>query len=130
MPKRIMVINDNEEIQELLSLILGREAGYDVVVGTFKPHLLDDVETLKPDLIICDYIFGQERLGWDFIQKLKLRKETANIPVIICSGAIRELREMEGYLAQMNIGVLFKPFIVEDLLNIVQKRLESDKDKP
>jgi CheY-like chemotaxis protein len=130
MPKRIMVINDNEEIQELLALILGREAGYDVVADTFKPHMLDTVATLKPDLIICDYIFGQERLGWDFVQKLKLRQETANIPVIICSGAIQELRAMEAYLAQMNIGVLYKPFIVDDLLNIVRKRLESDKDAP
>jgi CheY-like chemotaxis protein len=130
MPKRILVINDNEEIQELLTLILGREAGYDVVVETFKPRMLEVVETLKPDLIICDYIFGQERLGWDFVQKLKLRKETANIPVIICSGAIEELREMEGYLAQMDIGVLYKPFTIEDLLNIVRKKLEGDKHEP
>ena len=130
MPERILVINDNEEIQELLTLILGREAGYDVVAQTFKPHVLDDVETLKPDLIICDYIFGQERLGWDFVQKLKLRQETANIPVIICSGAIEELREMEGYLAQMDIGVLYKPFTIEDLLSAVQKKLESDKGDP
>jgi hypothetical protein len=54
-----------------------------------------------------------------------MNRETADIPIIVCSGAIKELKEMEGYLVSKNIGVLYKPFDIDDLLNLVQTKLEN-----
>src|SRR5437867_7120981 len=105
-----MVINDTQEILELFHEILHEEAGYEVTLSSFEPQMLEHVKEAKPDLIISDHVFGEEKIGWQFIQRLKMDRDTANIPVIVCSGAIKELKDIEGFLTQKGIGVLYKPF--------------------
>jgi len=123
MPKKIMVINDTQEILELFREILQSEGGYDVDLCSYEPQMLDHVKEISPDLIISDHVFGEEKVGWQFVQRLKMDRETAGIPVIVCSGAVKELKEMEGYLAQKNVGVLYKPFDIDELLRLVNTKL-------
>src|SRR5688500_17770691 len=125
MTKRILVVNDTQEILELFHEILHVEGGYDVELCSVAPSIVDAVREVNPDLVISDHVFGEEKIGWQFIQRLKLHRATADIPIIVCSGAIKELKEMEGYLVSKNIGVLYKPFDVDDLLNLVQAKLEN-----
>ncbi len=125
MSKLIMVINDTQEVLELFSEILNGEGGYEVVLFSYEPQMLDRVKEIKPDLIISDHVFGEEKIGWQFVQRLKMDRATAAIPVIVCSGAIKELREMEGFLVSKNIATLYKPFDVDELLSLVGKKLES-----
>lgn len=128
-PKHIMVINDTEEILELFRQILHEEAGYDVTLASYEPQLLPHIKEAKPDLIISDHVFGEEKAGWQLIQKLKMDRETAHIAAIVCSGAVKELREIEGYLTMKNIGVLYKPFDIDELLNLVGKKLRETEDR-
>lgn len=124
-PKHVMVINDTQEILELFREILQGEAGYDVTLCSYEPHMVDKIKEAKPDLIISDHVFGEEKIGWQLIQRLKMDRSTAGIPLIVCSGAIKELREMEGYLTEKNIGILFKPFDVDELLDLVALKLRE-----
>lgn len=126
MPKHILVVNDTQEILELFRAILEEEAGYRVTLTSIQPQMLEVVKEIKPDLIISDHVFGEEKAGWQFLQRLKMDRETANIPLIVCSGAIKELKEMEGYLMSKGIGVLYKPFDVDDLLDMVQTKLSME----
>jgi CheY-like chemotaxis protein len=123
LPKHILVVNDTQEILELFRAILEEEAGYRVTLTSVKPQMLEMVKEIRPDLIISDHVFGDEKVGWQFIQRLKMDRETANIPLIVCSGAVKELREMEGYLTSKDIGVLYKPFDVDELLLMVASKL-------
>jgi CheY-like chemotaxis protein len=128
-PKHILVVNDTQEILELFRAILEEEGGYAVTLTSIRPQMLDMVKEIKPDLIISDHVFGDEKVGWQFIQRLKMDRETANIPLIVCSGAVKELREMEGYLTSKDIGVLYKPFDVDELLLLVATKLQlADKN--
>ena len=129
MPKHILVVNDTQEILELFQAILEEEAGYKVTLTSIQPQMLDMVKDVKPDLIISDHVFGEEKTGWQFIQRLKMDRETAPIPIIVCSGAIKELKEMEGYLVSKDIGVLYKPFDVDELINLVAEKLEMHDKK-
>src|SRR5437764_14433201 len=115
-----MVINDTQEILELFRQLLEEEAGYQVTLSSFEPRMLDRVKEVKPDLIVSDHVFGEEKIGWQFIQRRKMDRETAHIPGIVCSGAIKELKEMEGYLTEKGIGVLYKPFDIDELLRLVE----------
>src|SRR3954451_11409544 len=124
-----MVINDTEEILELFRQILHEEAGYDVILSSFEPQMLEHIKAENPDLVISDHVFGEEKIGWQFIQKLKMARETANVPVIVCSAAVRELKEMEGYLISKGIGVLYKPFDIDELLALVEKQLSSSEEE-
>jgi CheY-like chemotaxis protein len=123
LPKHILVVNDTQEILQLFRAILEEEGGYRVTLTSVKPQMLEMVKEIRPDLIISDHVFGDEKVGWQFIQRLKMDRETANIPLIVCSGAVKELREMEGYLTSKDIGVLYKPFDVDELLLMVASKL-------
>lgn len=127
-PRHILVVNDTEEILELFTQILHEEAGYEVTMASFQPQMIEFVKQIGPDLIISDHVFGEEKIGWQFIQRLKMDRETMHIPIIVCSGAIRELKEMDGYLQSKNVGVLFKPFDIDELLHLVTKKLEDAED--
>lgn len=125
MSQRILVINDTQEVLELFYEILHVEGGYEVELCSYAPQMMDSVKNSKPDLIISDHVFGEEKIGWQLIQSLKMDRATAGIPVIVCSGAVKELKEMEGYLVSKNIGLLYKPFDVDELLNLVQLKLAT-----
>ena len=92
---------------------------------SFATHDTDEIVRHHPDLIILDYIFGGEKQGWQLLQKLKMRRETAKIPVIICTAAIREVREIEGFLLAKGVGVVPQPFDIDDLFVAVKSALES-----
>src|ERR1051326_4433796 len=127
MPSRILVINDTQEILELFDELL-REEGFDVVLYSQAIQDMHEVERLKPDLIIVDYLFGGEKSGWQMVQKLRMRRATAKIPLIICTAAIREVREIEGFLRMKGIALVPKPFDIEDLLEAVHVALRTAGD--
>jgi DNA-binding response OmpR family regulator len=56
-----------------------------------------------------------------------LHPSTANIPVIVCTAATREVREevreIEGYLQAKGVGLIPKPFNIDELLTEVKRRL-------
>lgn len=124
MAARIMVINDTQEILDLFRDIL-EEEGYEVILYSFAITDMAEIERIKPDLIIADYLFGAERTGWQLIQKLKMRRVTAGIPLIICTAATMQVREIEGYLQAQGIALVPKPFDIDDLLAAVRRGLEA-----
>jgi DNA-binding response OmpR family regulator len=54
-----------------------------------------------------------------------MRRSTAGIPVIVCTAATREVREIEGYLTAHDIQVVPKPFDIDDLLSAVKRALND-----
>ena len=128
MPARIMVINDTQEILELFQDLLTEE-GYEVVLHSFSIRDLDEVEKVKPDLIILDLVIGGEETGWQTLQKLKMRRSTAGIPVIVCTAAVKAAKEMEGYLHVKGVGLVLKPFDIDDLLEAVKDALDGGQQR-
>ena len=122
-PKRILVVNDTQEILELFVDILDG-MGHETITMSYAPDDMAKITEIKPDLGIIDFVMGgQEFRGWQLVQKLKMSRETRDIPLIICTGAKREVYEYEGWLTEKNIAVLLKPFDIEDLERIVEKAL-------
>lgn len=119
---RVLVINDTEEILEAFRDIL-EEEGYEVLLHSYAITNVKEIERVKPDIIILDYIFGGEKLGWQTLQLLKMHRSTAGIPVILCTAATREVREIDGYLAAHDIQLVAKPFDIDDLLDAVKQAL-------
>ena len=127
MSTRIMVVNDTQEILQLFREILTDE-GYEVIIYSYAIQDLAEIERAQPDLIILDYIFGEEQIGWQLLQKLKMHRPTAAIPVIVCTAAAQKVREMEGYLQSKGIGLVLKPFDIDDLLRAVEQALRMRED--
>lgn len=131
MPKRILVFNDTEEILQLFEEILVEE-GYQVETHTLGERDIAHVKKQPPDLIISDHSITNEKLGWEFLQKLKMTKETAKIPLILCTTNLRLVGDNMGRISDSGVKVLPKPFEIEELLAIVESvigKADTEKSK-
>ncbi len=122
---RILVINDTQELLEMFRLLLEQE-GHEVVLSGMPILKVSEVEQIRPDLIILDIIFGDQKTGWQMLQMLKMKRSTASIPIIVCTAALREVQEQEGYLISQGIRVLYKPFDIDNLLTLIDQALKPD----
>ena len=128
MAAHILVVNDTQDILEIFRLLLEDE-GYKVTLSSFPLQKVGEITRLNPDLIILDVVFGEEKLGWQMLQLLKMQPATASIPIIICTAAEKAVREMEGYLVSKDVNVVYKPFELHDLLNAVSQALKTTPQK-
>lgn len=79
----ILLIDDNEGLSHLLQRYLTDEA-YRVLSVPNTEEGLQIVQKLQPDAIILDVMMpGID--GWELLQRLRTKRETQFIPVIICS---------------------------------------------
>src|ERR1700733_6365372 len=118
MTTRIMVINNSDDILALSRKILTTDH-CEVFLQLFLNSDLRDVQRIKPDLIILDYYVGREGVGWEFLQLLKMDDDTAAIPVLLCTTAIKLVNEIAAYLATKRVSILRKPFESRDLRHSV-----------
>jgi CheY-like chemotaxis protein len=119
MALHIMVFNDTQEILELFREILTDE-GYSVTLSSYGHNDLHKIEQVKPDMLILDLSPREEKPGWQLLQKLKMKRSTQAIPVVVCTTDIKFGLEVEGYLTSKGVGVVFKPFDIDDLLVAVK----------
>jgi CheY-like chemotaxis protein len=120
--KHILVVNDTQEILDLFRIIL-EEQGYRVTPIGFAVEDLRRIIEAEPDLVILDLVFDREYVGWQTLQKMKMTPETEKIPVIVCTAEIRKAQEIQGYLAEKGVGLLLKPFNIDELLGMVERQV-------
>jgi two-component system phosphate regulon response regulator PhoB len=124
MPARILVVEADDAIRELMHLIL-TEAGYEVWTWADPTGVEARVLELKPDLVELSLWLTGPADGLDLIATLADNPATGTIPLLICSGDLPQMeRHAEGWRAQ-GYGVLAKPFRVPDLLALVQSLLDA-----
>jgi CheY-like chemotaxis protein len=123
--KRVTVVNDNAEFLALLADFLGEE-GYDVTTLPKHQGAFDQIKESKPNIVICDLMFGNVAAGWALLDMLHLDPETRPIPIILCSVATRQVQEAEPSLTAKGILWLEKPFTLESLLAL----LDGIEDNP
>ncbi len=91
-------------------------AGYSVSLLSFLNHDLAEIKRVSPDLIVLDYRWTTDDSGWSLLQLLRLDPETAPIPIVLCTGAARELEALSDHLATVKVTGIIKPFLAESLL--------------
>jgi CheY-like chemotaxis protein len=124
--RRVLVVNDTQEILELFADLLG-ELGLEVVQMSYAPRELDRVREASPDLVILDFVFGdKETLGWQLLQKIRMDRTLERVPIIVCSAAITMLSELQGYLTEQGVSIVIKPFTVDQLEEAVVAALDPN----
>lgn len=122
MTTRILVIEDEPDIMELYRLLLEAE-GYEVYSDDKAPTDLREVERIRPHLIILDLMMGVKQEGWQFFDLVRQEPTAAVIPLILCTAAGHELKGKIDELKLPLVDIVFKPFDVDDLLQVVQRML-------
>jgi two-component system response regulator VicR len=126
----ILVINDSPEILALKREIFEDE-GFRVTTWDTSEAELDKIIQIAPDLIILDYSSETES---GLLQQLSTDPRTERIPLVLCTGARRQVEEMKPDLDAMGVAVVYKPFDIEDLVQTVREGLglasESQESLP
>ena len=78
---RILVIDDNEDMQMLYSEAISEE-GYEVLTIGDEPHLMEYITKICPDLVVLDIRLGKYD-GLDLLQEIRNTYDT--LPVLICT---------------------------------------------
>ena len=120
MAKLIMVVNDTQEILDMFRELLTSE-GYEVSLHAYGKREIDEVRRINPTLIISDWPpLERELYGWQFIQMLKMARDTARIPIIVCTTNLRAIQDNQAWLTAKGIRVVAKPFEIDDLLQPIE----------
>src|SRR5437764_11492912 len=120
--KRILVIDDEEWLREMIQLAL-RQKGYEVVEAENGAVGIEKARQVLPDLILCDV--NMEKVdGYLTLSSLRNESATASIPFILMTG----LADNAGMRHGMELGAddyLPKPFTIDALYAAVEARLKK-----
>ena len=117
MRKKILVVDDEDDILHFLELVL-REKGYDVATASGGHEALTKAQIERPNLILLDIMMPQMD-GWEVLKLLRVDDETADIPVAMLS-ARTEARDRVQGLQEGAIDYICKPFSLAELLGKIE----------
>lgn len=106
--RRILLVEDEPDIQSIARLALETLGGYRVEVCGSGPEALERVGSIRPDLILLDVMMpGMD--GPAVVRELRSRPETAGYPVVFMTAKVQP-QELNRYLEMGALGVIAKPF--------------------
>ncbi len=121
--KRILCIEDEPEMIDLIRIILGRR-GFEVKGATGGREGLQMIRDDHPDLVLLDLMMP-DMDGWEVYQQMKADEKTRNIPVIVVTAKAQNIDRVLGiHIAKVDDYVT-KPFSPQDLLASVEKILNQ-----
>jgi DNA-binding response OmpR family regulator len=122
-PVRVVCIEDEPEMIDLVTLILSRE-GFEVVGAPSGLEGIQVVEDIQPQLVLLDLMMP-DMDGWEVYQRMKANPHTSNIPVIVVTARAQSIDKVLGlHIAKVD-DYITKPFGPTELLKSVQKVLSE-----
>ena len=114
---KIIVVDDDKDILQVLEVILKRDAIN--MIGLTDTKKLDEHLADKPCMILLDvHIMGED--GFEVCKRLKTDPKTKDIPVIMFSAASAESVKVK-YMADDYVE---KPFDINHLVSVIKKHCE------
>jgi len=120
---RILVVDDEESLLELVKAVLERE-GYEVLTASSGAEALETLEREEVDLVLLD-VMMPEMDGWEVLREMKSRSNLRDISVAMLT--VKNMsphyfysKEVEGLVDYIN-----KPFSKKDLLERIREILEE-----
>jgi CheY-like chemotaxis protein len=106
--KRVLVIDDEEDIREITQASLEIMAGLQVIVAVSSAEGLTKAEAEQPDAILLDVMLP-EMDGVAVFQKLRSNPTTQHIPVILLTAKVQPVDQRR--FAELGVtAVIAKPF--------------------
>jgi CheY-like chemotaxis protein len=122
MPKRVLVVDDDENTRRFLSVAL-KANGYEAVTAEDGDDGYNKVQELKPDLILLD-VMMPTKTSFVLFKQLRRKEEFKDIPVIMLT-AVAEVLEDDEVQAE---GETFeRPF--DSLRDSLRKAIAKMRDE-
>lgn len=119
--KKIMVIDDNPDILEVVSYLLA-DQGYQVATLNSGEAVFQEIRGFRPDLVLMDVMLGGMD-GRGICTHIKQMEETKALPVILISAS----HDLAAALDQQGApdDFIAKPFDIDVLLRKVELQLAA-----
>ena len=108
MPRRILIIDDEDDIREVAALSLETVAGWDVMMAGSGAAGIVKAQEQRPDAILLDVMMPVMD-GPTTFRELRALPETANIPVILLTAKV-QAADQKRFSDLGVAAVMFKPF--------------------
>jgi signal transduction histidine kinase/CheY-like chemotaxis protein len=121
-PRRVLVIEDDPSASALLAESIGGN-GYEVEIATTGEQGLARAIEDPPALICLDIRLPGQLDGWKLLARLRERPDTAETPVVICTG--RNGRDRAAALGITDF--ITKPFSQRQIQDAIQRLLPEGR---
>lgn len=108
MPKRVLLVDDEDDIREVAGMSLETVAGWSILAARSGREGLKIAAEQKPDVILLD-VMMPDMDGPSTFKNLQENDSTKSIPVIFLT-AKAQTREQRGFRELGAQGVISKPF--------------------
>ncbi|MFH0956401.1 MAG: response regulator [Candidatus Aenigmatarchaeota archaeon] len=117
--KKVLVVDDEENILELVRAVL-EAAGYEVATADSGERCLEKLKTLRPDLVLLDMMMPGMS-GREACEKIRKDPKTKGLKVAFVTVA-KFSEAGKGKLKDMKVlDYIMKPFDNDDLVARVRK---------
>jgi CheY-like chemotaxis protein len=116
--KKVLVIEDEDGLREIIQFSLEAVAGWDVVAVASGKEGIAIAQTLQPDAILLD-VMMPEMDGIATFQQLQANALTQNIPTIFLTAKARG-NEQQQFRELGVAGVITKPIKAQDLVEQIR----------
>ena len=121
MRKKILIVDDDADILELLTVIL-EESGYEVRTLSCGDTVFESIDDYNPNLVLMDVMLA-DMDGREICKSVKQHDLNYLFPIILISGT-HDLAELLGEEGAPN-DFIEKPFNIDFLLQKVEKHLSA-----
>lgn len=128
MTRRVTVVDDAVELLAVIGDAL-RQSGMEVVLLD-RAATMREIEESRPDLLVIDLRLGEDSLaGWDIIRLVRTHRSLRDLPIIVCSADLDEIRaHAEEIEREPGTFLLAKPFSLEDLESVLRDTAAVNAD--
>ncbi|MDP8225894.1 MAG: response regulator [Candidatus Lernaella stagnicola] len=120
MPKRILVVDDDRNIGQILHASFSSK-GYETIVSRNGEDALTKFEEVKPDLVLLDVLLPKMN-GWEVCRKLKDTELGTQTPIILMSAVYKNYKMQQDAISKYGADdFVEKPFQLSKLLDLVEK---------
>ena len=120
---KVLVVDDEIEIQKILSKILIRK-GYAVETAGNGKEALSLMRKVKPDIVLLD-IMMPKLDGIETLRRIKALHEKVIVMMITAYGSIKTAREAMRFGAY---DYITKPFDMDFIYQIIEESLKETED--
>lgn len=120
--KRVLVVDDDRSIREVVSMCLHKLKGWDVLTAASGQEGLNGIHINNPDVIVLD-VMMPEMDGIAFLRHLRSNDTTKQIPVVLLT-ANRYLPDKHLLTELGVVEIVTKPFLPFNLVRQIDRALE------
>jgi excisionase family DNA binding protein len=120
--KKVLVVDDDAEIIELISDILKRDGRFEIKTASSGYEAGIMTQQFRPDLILLDYMLPDVN-GNVVCQTIRKNPEFESAKIIIISGVVKE-EEIEQLLKSGAEGFVKKPFSINEIIEKIASTLK------